>query len=69
MIVPNRWQGHKCEISLRNQGRNSCPVDYAGVPFLDHLTFPDIEDYEWEGMYQSQDKHGIAGPMMIDLSS
>lgn len=66
-VLPNKRQGHERQIGLRDDRYNTRPVYDTGLPLLYHITFPDVVDNERECVYQSQSKHGIAGPVMKDL--
>lgn len=66
--LPNPRQGHKRQIRLRDDGRHARPVGNLGLPLHDHVALVDVVDDEGEGVDQSQYEHGVAGPVMEDLS-
>lgn len=61
---PNKAEGKELEISLRNQGNHSGPIDDTRIPHSDHITFPIMEDDERERVNKSQSEHGPSDPVM-----
>lgn len=65
--VPNSRQRHDGQIGLGKHGNNPRPIHNTGLPLLDHVAFPDVIYDKREGVDQSQDEHGVTGPVMEDL--
>lgn len=65
--VPNTRQGHDSQVGLSEQSDDTCPINDTGLPLLDHVAFPDVIYNIGKGVNQSQNEHGVAGPMMENL--
>jgi hypothetical protein len=55
--IPNDTNGHDVQVCLRDQGSNTSPVNHACFPLHHHVSFLDVNHYEWECVNQSQHKH------------
>jgi hypothetical protein len=64
---PEWTQGRKCQPSLRENGDYTGPVHYHCIPHLHHVALPKVKHNERECMNESKSKHGIGGPLVIDL--
>ena len=51
---------------MRQNGNDASPVRDLRLPLHLHVSLPDMEDDEGEGMDESQGKHGPANPPMED---
>lgn len=49
---PKWTHGPEYKPGLSKQGHDAGPVEHTGVPLVDHVVLPNIEDEEREGVYE-----------------